>query len=72
MRCYITDDIIGTQIAGAIKNIIAVAAGITDGLNMGVNIRSALITRGLREMSLFGLASGANPTRFCLLQALVI
>lgn len=49
--CYTADDIIGAQIGGAVKNVIAIATGIADGLNYGANTRSALITRGLREIS---------------------
>ncbi|HTQ10599.1 MAG TPA: NAD(P)H-dependent glycerol-3-phosphate dehydrogenase [Fimbriimonadaceae bacterium] len=63
-RVYITDDVIGIQIAGALKNCVAIAAGISDGLGFGDNTKGALIARGLREMTLLGVARGARPETF--------
>ncbi|MFI5384994.1 MAG: NAD(P)H-dependent glycerol-3-phosphate dehydrogenase [Fimbriimonadales bacterium] len=63
-RVYITDDVIGIQIAGALKNVIAIAAGISDGLGFGDNTKGALVARGLREMTLLGVARGARPETF--------
>ncbi|MBW1765700.1 MAG: NAD(P)-dependent glycerol-3-phosphate dehydrogenase [Deltaproteobacteria bacterium] len=63
-RVYITQDLIGSQISGALKNVIAIAAGIADGLNFGHNARAALITRGLAEITRLGVAMGANPLTF--------
>ena len=60
-RVYTNDDLIGVQIGGAVKNVLAVAAGVIDGLGLGANSRAALITRGLREMKLLGMALGAQP-----------
>lgn len=59
-RAYTNTDIIGTQIGGATKNVLAIAAGIADGLGFGANTRSALITRGLAEMMRLGLALGGQ------------
>ena len=63
-RVYTNSDYKGVELGGAIKNIIAIAAGIADGLNFGTNARAALITRGLAEMSRLGKALGANPATF--------
>jgi glycerol-3-phosphate dehydrogenase (NAD(P)+) len=63
-RVYITEDLIGTQLGGALKNVIAIAAGVSDGLNFGHNARAALITRGLAEITRLGVAMGANPHTF--------
>jgi glycerol-3-phosphate dehydrogenase (NAD(P)+) len=60
-RVYVNDDPIGTQIGGAMKNVIAIAAGMCDGMNMGLNPRAALITRGLTEMNRLGTRLGADP-----------
>ncbi|RLB92649.1 MAG: glycerol-3-phosphate dehydrogenase [Deltaproteobacteria bacterium] len=60
-RVYINDDPIGTQIGGAMKNVVAIAAGICDGMKMGLNSRAALITRGLTEMNRMGTRLGADP-----------
>ena len=60
-RVYVNDDPIGTQIGGAIKNVIAIAAGICDGMKMGLNPRAALITRGLTEMNRIGTRMGGDP-----------
>lgn len=63
-RIYTQSDLIGVQICGAVKNGLAVAAGISDGLGYGSNARSALITRGLSEMASLGVAMGADPATF--------
>ncbi len=63
-RVYTNDDMIGVELGGAVKNIIAIAAGIIDGLGLGLNTRAALITRGLTEISRLGLKMGANPRTF--------
>ena len=63
-RIYYHDDIIGVQIGGAIKNVLAIAAGISDGLGFGANARAALITRGLSEMVRLGTALGGRANTF--------
>lgn len=63
-RVYTNTDIIGTELGGALKNVIALAAGVADGLGFGYNSRAALITRGLAEMSRIGLALGADARTF--------
>ncbi|MBB3109268.1 glycerol-3-phosphate dehydrogenase (NAD(P)+) [Paenibacillus phyllosphaerae] len=63
-RVYTNPDAIGVEVAGAIKNIIALGAGLTDGLGFGDNAKSALITRGLSEITRLGMAMGANPLTF--------
>jgi len=63
-RVYTSDDIIGVELGGSVKNVIAIAAGMIDGLGLGLNTRAALITRGLAEMRRLGLALGANPRTF--------
>jgi glycerol-3-phosphate dehydrogenase (NAD(P)+) len=63
-RVYTSTDVIGLEISGAIKNVIALAAGIADGLGCGLNARAALITRGLAEISRLGVHLGANPLTF--------
>lgn len=63
-RVYLNNDMIGVQLGGAIKNVIAIGAGISDGMGFGANARTALITRGLAEISRLGAALGANPTTF--------
>lgn len=63
-RCYSSTDVIGVEIAGALKNIIAIAAGIGDGLEFGHNSRAALVTRGLAEISRFGMRMGAQASTF--------
>jgi glycerol-3-phosphate dehydrogenase (NAD(P)+) len=63
-RPYITTDVIGVEIGGAIKNVMAIAAGICDGLELGANSRAALITRGLAEISRFGVAQGGKTQTF--------
>lgn len=63
-RLYVTTDLLGVELAGAVKNVIAIAAGIADGLALGASARAALITRGLAEMSRLGRALGARPETF--------
>lgn len=63
-RVYTNDDVIGVELAGALKNVMAVATGISDGLGLGFNARAALITRGLAEMMRLGLKLGARPQTF--------
>ena len=63
-RVYTIDDMVGVELGGAVKNVIAIAAGIIDGLGLGLNTRAALITRGLTEIRRLGLALGANPRTF--------
>ena len=63
-RVYINSDMIGVQLGGAIKNVIAIGAGISDGMGFGANARTALITRGIAEISRLGTSLGANPNTF--------
>tara|TARA_R110000782_G_scaffold125273_4_gene216820 strand:+ start:1813 stop:2805 length:993 start_codon:yes stop_codon:yes gene_type:complete len=63
-RIYTHNDVIGAQIGGAVKNVMAIAAGIADGLGFGSNTRSALVTRGLAEIMRLGLAMGARQETF--------
>ena len=63
-RCYSSDDVIGVEVGGAVKNVVAIAIGMCDGLDMGMNARAALMTRGLREMTRLGTLLGANPLTF--------
>ncbi|GMK42168.1 glycerol-3-phosphate dehydrogenase [NAD(P)+] [Paenibacillus sp. CCS19] len=63
-RVYTNPDVIGVEVGGAIKNIIAIGAGMTDGLGFGDNAKAALLTRGLAEISRLGTAMGANPFTF--------
>ncbi len=63
-RVYSHDDVTGVELAGALKNVIAIAAGILDGLGLGNNPRAALITRGLAEITRLGVAMGADPLTF--------
>jgi len=63
-RTYTNDDAIGVELGGALKNVVAIAAGILEGLGMGSNPRAALITRGLAEIARLGMAMGANPLTF--------
>ena len=60
-RVYVSDDVIGVELGGTVKNVLAIAAGIVDGLGLGANARAALITRGLAEMMRLGVALKANP-----------
>lgn len=63
-RVYINDDVCGSEVGGALKNVIAIASGMADGLGTGDNTRAAVITRGLAEMSRLGVALGGNPATF--------
>ena len=64
MRVYSTDDVIGVEVGGAVKNILAIATGIADGLGLGLNARAALITRGLAEITRLGVALGGRSETF--------
>lgn len=64
MRIYTGDDVVGVEVGGAVKNVLAIATGISDGLALGLNARAALITRGLAEMSRLGAALGGLPATF--------
>ena len=64
VRVYTSDDLPGVQVGGAVKNVMAIAAGISDGLGFGANARAALITRGLAEMRRLGEAMGGRPETF--------
>ena len=64
VRVYANDDIVGVEVGGAVKNVLAIATGLCDGLALGLNARAALITRGLAEMTRLGLALGARPDTF--------
>lgn len=63
-RTYTSSDVVGLEISGAMKNVIAIAAGISDGLGFGLNTRAALITRGLAEIGRMGVAKGADKATF--------
>lgn len=63
-RAYFSTDIVGVEVGGAVKNVLAIGAGISDGLGFGANTRIALITRGLMEMTRLGTALGADPATF--------
>ncbi|MDA8162714.1 MAG: NAD(P)-dependent glycerol-3-phosphate dehydrogenase [Desulfobacteraceae bacterium] len=63
-RVYTSQDVIGVELGGALKNVMAIAVGISDGMGFGANTRAALITRGLAEMSRLGVRLGANPLTF--------
>ena len=64
MRIYTSDDIVGVEVGGAVKNVLAIATGIADGMGLGLNARAALGTRGLAEMTRLGLALGARADTF--------
>ncbi|MCW5254913.1 NAD(P)-dependent glycerol-3-phosphate dehydrogenase [Verminephrobacter aporrectodeae subsp. tuberculatae] len=64
LRVYANEDIVGVEVGGAVKNVLAIATGLCDGLALGLNARAALITRGLAEMTRLGLALGARPETF--------
>jgi glycerol-3-phosphate dehydrogenase (NAD(P)+) len=64
LRVYANDDIVGVEVGGAVKNVLAIATGLCDGLQLGLNARAALITRGLAEMNRLGLALGAKTETF--------
>jgi glycerol-3-phosphate dehydrogenase (NAD(P)+) len=63
-RLYVNSDVLGVELAGALKNILAIAAGAADGLGFGDNGKAGLMTRGLAEMTRLGIAAGANPLTF--------
>jgi glycerol-3-phosphate dehydrogenase (NAD(P)+) len=63
-RVYVTDDVIGVELAGALKNVMAIAAGMSDGLGYGANTKAALLARGLSEMTRIGVACGARTETF--------
>lgn len=69
-RVYASSDVIGLEISGALKNVVALAAGICDGLGYGLNTRAALVTRGLVEIRRLGMALGADPHTFAGLSGL--
>ncbi|WP_310626651.1 NAD(P)H-dependent glycerol-3-phosphate dehydrogenase [Limnohabitans sp.] len=64
LRVYANDDIVGVEVGGAVKNVLAIATGLCDGLQLGLNARAALITRGLAEITRLGLALGAKTETF--------
>jgi len=64
LRVYSCDDLIGVEVGGAVKNVMAIATGTADGLGLGLNARAALITRGLAEITRLGVALGAQPGTF--------
>ena len=64
LRVYSSDDVIGVEVGGAVKNVMAIAAGISDGMGFGFNARAALITRGLAEMTRLGMALGGKLETF--------
>jgi glycerol-3-phosphate dehydrogenase (NAD(P)+) len=64
IRVYSTDDVVGVEVGGAVKNILAIATGVVDGLGLGLNARAALITRGLAEISRLGAALGGRAETF--------
>jgi len=64
LRVYYSTDLVGVEIGGAVKNVMAIAAGISDGLGLGLNARAALVTRGLAEITRLGAALGGQPETF--------
>jgi len=64
LRVYLSDDVTGVEVAGAVKNVMAIGAGVSDGLGLGLSARAALITRGLAEMTRLGVALGGRPETF--------
>ena len=64
LRIYTSTDPIGVEVGGAVKNVMAIAVGVADGMGFGLNARAALITRGLAEMTRLGLALGASLETF--------
>src|SRR5204863_4148164 len=64
MRVYANEDMPGVEVGGAVKNVLAIATGLCDGLALGLNARAALVTRGLAEMTRLGLALGARADTF--------
>ncbi len=64
LRVYANEDMVGVEVGGAVKNVMAIATGLCDGLQLGLNARAALITRGLSEITRLGMAMGAKPDTF--------
>lgn len=64
LRVYASDDVVGVEVGGAVKNVLAIATGLCDGLGLGLNARAALVTRGLAEMTRLGMALGAKAETF--------
>ncbi len=64
LRVYVNDDVLGVEIGGSVKNVMAIAAGMSDGIGYGDNAKAALITRGMAEIQRLGLAMGAQPATF--------
>jgi hypothetical protein len=64
LRVYTNDDVVGCEVAGVVKNVIAIAAGMAEGMGFGDNTRATLITRGLAEMTRLGVAMGGHPVTF--------
>src|SRR4030095_12883967 len=64
LRVYADDDAVGVELAAALRNVIAIAAGVCDGWKLGDNAKAALVTRGLAEMTRFAVARGAKPETF--------
>ncbi|MEM6647359.1 MAG: NAD(P)H-dependent glycerol-3-phosphate dehydrogenase [Bacteroidota bacterium] len=64
LRVYVNDDLLGVEIGGSVKNILAIAAGMSDGIGFGDNAKAAIVTRGLAEIRRLGLAMGAKPSTF--------
>lgn len=64
LRLYSTTDLVGAELGGALKNVMAIAAGIVDGIGLGINAKAAMLTRGLYEITRLGIAQGANPMTF--------
>jgi len=64
MRVYTSDDVVGVEVGGAVKNVLAIATGVADGMGLGFNARAALVTRGLAEMTRLGIALGARADTF--------
>ena len=63
-RCYTSSDVVGVELGGALKNVVAIAVGVCDGLELGLNARAAVMTRGLREITRLGVKMGADPFTF--------
>ena len=64
LRVYANEDVVGVEVGGAVKNVLAIATGLCDGLQLGLNARAALITRGLAEITRLGVALGARAETF--------
>ncbi|MDA3901401.1 MAG: NAD(P)-dependent glycerol-3-phosphate dehydrogenase [Spirochaetes bacterium] len=64
IRIYTNDDVVGVELGGSVKNVLAIACGVSDGLGLGLSARAALMTRGLAEITRLGSAMGANPLTF--------